>query len=100
MPLQKQSCPRLMASLTLPVLLLAVSGCDKQAVIQAQFPPAQDVEAATEAKPVPPLDIVTSARAAAEYNAAVETWGMRVQSAGVRVCKWLKERGASYDCGD
>jgi len=91
------TCARLFLGVASATLITACAPTVQSVPI---FPPAQDVEAATEAKPVPPLDIVTSARAAAEYNAAVETWGMRVQSAGVRVCKWLKERGASYDCGD
>lgn len=64
------------------------------------FPPAQDVEAATEAKPVPPLDIVTSARAAAEYNAAIEVHAMRIRAAAIRVCRWLNGRGGNYNCGE
>ena len=27
-----------------------------------------------------------------------QSWGERVQAAGVRVCKWLVENGADYDC--
>ena len=99
MRLPMQSCRHLMAGPILLLSLWAVSGCANQVQIQPQFPPAPDVEAATEAKPAPTPDIVTSARAAAEYNAAVELWGMRVQAAGVRVCLWLKERGGDYDCG-
>jgi len=64
------------------------------------LPPAIDVEAATEAKPIPGPEIVTSAVAAAEYNAAVEIHAMRIRAAAVRVCNWLNERGGEYDCGD
>lgn len=63
------------------------------------LPPAIDVEAATEAKPVPSAEIITSAAAAAAYNAAVEIHAMRIRAAAVRVCNWLNERGGSYNCG-
>lgn len=63
------------------------------------YPPRVDVEAATEVKPIPPVDIVTDDAVAAQYDADVESWGERVQSAGVRVCRWLNERGAEFDCG-
>ena len=53
-----------------------------------------------EAKPKPTADIATDARANALYSAAVESWGERVRSAGVRVFKWLNKasKDASYDC--
>lgn len=84
--------------LMLPIVLWAVSGCERP--VSTPLPPKLDVEAATEAKPKPTADIVTDAAANARYSAAVESWGERVRSAGVRVCKWLNaaSKDASYDC--
>lgn len=63
------------------------------------LPPAADVEAAQEGKPRPTLAIVTDPVARERYNADVENWGDRVQSAGVRLCHWLNDRGGDYACG-
>lgn len=54
-----------------------------------------------ERKPRPTPDIVTDAQANARYSASVESWGERVQAAGVRVCKWLNSasKDADYKCG-
>lgn len=93
----KQSTMRNLAFLTLPTLLLAATGCVSQAL--PLYPPAADVEATTEPKPVPTAEIVTDAQANARYNAEVEGWGERLQAAGVRLCLWLNEAGAQYDCG-
>jgi hypothetical protein len=46
-----------------------------------------------EAKPVPPVDIVTSAQAAARYNIEVEAWGERGWRAVGRICTWAKASG-------
>ena len=62
------------------------------------FPPSADVKALVEPKPRPGPDIVTSARAAAEYDVAVETWGERLSAAGGRVCRWLSANGMTIDC--
>jgi hypothetical protein len=59
-----------------------------------------DVKAAIEPKPVPPIEIVTSAQAAARYNIEVETWGERVSRAGGRICRWTVDNGGKlpFDC--
>lgn len=69
-----------------------MSACGERVRIQAAFPPAADL--AVEPKPVPPVDIVTSAQAAAEYDIAVEGWGERGWRAVARICRWAKEQGA------
>lgn len=79
---------------------LIASGCDRP--VSTPLPPAADVEAATEPKPLPPVSIVTDEAAALQYDLAVEAWGERVRSAGVRVCEWLNAavKSADYKCGD
>lgn len=86
--------------MTLTVALLA-SACHGPGPTSTPLPPAADVEAATEAKPVPPVTIAIDARANAQYSADVESWGERVQAAGVRVCEWLNDaaKNADYRCG-
>jgi hypothetical protein len=51
-------------------------------------PPADDLKAVVEPKPVPSEDIATSDQANADYSAAVEGWGDRISSAGGRLCRW------------
>lgn len=83
--------PRLM----LPALLLAVSGCAAPA---SRLPPRADLQAAVEAKPVPTAEIVTSSKAAADYDAAIEAWGDRVRAAGGRLCRYFRALGMAIDC--
>jgi hypothetical protein len=47
---------------------------------------------------VPGDDIVTSAQAAADYDASVESWGDRVSRAGARLCRWAKGMGMAIEC--
>lgn len=79
----------------LPLLAcaLAANACAEQVKTSLAFPPAADLQAATEPKPVPPDDIVTSDQAAADYDAAVEAWGDRVSAAGARICRWVVDAG-------
>lgn len=79
--------------LLLPALLI-VSGCGSS----AGFPPLADLNAVTSAKPVPGDDIVTDPVADAKYNAALETWGDKKHSAGIRLCKFFKTLGMAVDC--
>ena len=81
----------------LAAMALTASACGEPTPIVISPPPA-DVEAATEPKPLPPMEIATDEAAAVAYDEAIESWGERVQAAGVRVCKWLVENGADYDC--
>jgi hypothetical protein len=46
-----------------------------------------------EPKPIPSIDILTSAQAAARYNIEVESWGQRGWDAVKAVCIWAKTRG-------
>lgn len=56
------------------------------------FPSSADL--APEPKPLPGLDILTSEKAAADYDAAVEAWGTRGWQAVARICRWAKDNGA------
>ncbi|MBH9536930.1 hypothetical protein [Novosphingopyxis sp. YJ-S2-01] len=71
-----------------------MSGCAPRERLQPIFPPPADLEAVTEAKPIAPVAIVTSAKAAAEYDVAVESWGERLNAAGGRICRWALRNGA------
>jgi hypothetical protein len=53
-----------------------------------------DIQAVIEPKPIAPVEIVTSQRAADEYSAAAEGWGDRVSAAGGRICRWSVDVGA------
>jgi hypothetical protein len=75
---------RISRLLLLPALM-AVSNCAAQVVIA---PPVADLQAATEPKPVPTDDIVTSQQAYDQYQASIEAWGDRISSAGGRLCRW------------
>ena len=78
--------------------LSAASACAKPEPLQPIYPPSADVLAMTEGKPRPGPEIVTSARAAAEYDVALEAWGDRVSAAGGRLCRWLKANGMAVEC--
>jgi hypothetical protein len=71
----------------LPLLatLWLVSGCQTPGSIQ---PPAADLKAVVEPKPVPSEDIATSDQANADYSASLESWGDRISAAGGRLCRW------------
>lgn len=91
--------PRRLTNLLLSLtLLLTVSACHSQVKIQPSFPPAPDVSALQEKKPVPTPDILTSSKASSEYNAALEAWGDRLSAAGRRLCIWLKDQGMETSC--
>jgi hypothetical protein len=66
-------------------MLLLASGCASSGAIH---PPADDLKAAVEPKPVPGDDIATSDQANADYSASVEGWGDRISAAGGRLCRW------------
>jgi hypothetical protein len=40
---------------------------------------------------------VTSAKAAALHDIAIETWGETIHAAGARICRWAKNNGAKLD---
>jgi len=64
------------------------------------FPPPADIAAVTEAKPLPSPDILTDPAASDRYGASVESWGERVQAAGVRLCRFFAAQGMKADCGE
>jgi hypothetical protein len=68
---------------------LAASACADKVQIQPLFPPATDIKAVTEPKPIAPVDIVTSENAAENYDIELESWGDRVSAAGGRICRWV-----------
>ena len=78
-------------------LLLSLSlatGCAEHTRTLVKTPPAADLRAVTESKPEPTMDILTSAKAEADYNAATEAWGDRLRAAGARICRWSVDVGA------
>lgn len=77
--------------------LALLAGCKSPS---HDFPPRSVVEAATEVKPVPPTTILTDPTASDQYNAEVESWGERVQAAGVKLCRYFKGKGMQVDCPD
>jgi hypothetical protein len=87
------------AILLLPLTLL-VSACGERVVTLGAFPPAEDVKALTEPKPVPTDAIATDPVAEAQYNAEVEGWGDRLYRAGGRVCRHAVANGMKlpFDC--
>jgi hypothetical protein len=66
-------------------MLLLASGCAAGVTLP---PPAADLKAAVEPKPVPGDEIATSQKAYDDYNASLEAWGDRVSAAGARICRW------------
>jgi len=80
---------RVAAISALLLMPLLVSGCAPS----GGFPPVADLQAATEAKPVPSDAIATDPSAEAHYNAAVESWGDQLSSAGGRLCRFFQRRG-------
>jgi hypothetical protein len=56
------------------------------------FPPASLLGA--EPKPVPTVEILTSAQANAEHNIRIESWGQKGWDRVKALCVWAKERGA------
>lgn len=88
--------------LAIPLLLsaLLVSACGERVVTLGAFPPAEDVKAVTEPKPVPTDAIATDPAAEAAYNAEVEGWGDRLLRAGGRICRHAVKNGMKlpFDC--
>lgn len=86
-----------MRSLMLFAFVLVVSGCGGERVVSTPiFPPSADLM--VEAKPVPGPEIVESAQAAAEYDAAIEAWGERGWNAVARICRFVAGHGMAVSC--
>lgn len=80
---------RLAVHSALLLTLSLVSGCGSS----GGYPPIAEIKAVTEAKPIPGDEIATDPVAEAHYNAAVESWGDRLHSAGTRLCRFFDETG-------
>src|SRR5687768_6614667 len=103
---------RLTLLLTLPASLLIVSGCGGQERIRPLYPSAADLAVEPDCdparpelvpcKPVPTPEILTSAKASAAYDAAIEAWGERGWRAVGRICRqvesWEKGQQLPFDC--
>lgn len=77
------------------VVLLAAAGCSTT----GSYPPKADIAAITEAKPVPPVTILTDPAASELHASRVEAWGDRLSSAGQRLCKFFARTGMDdLDC--
>lgn len=61
-------------------------------------PPRADIQAITEAKPIPPPEILTDPVASDRHNNAIESWGERLHSAGLRLCRYYKRTGVDVSC--
>ena len=83
-------------SVAAPVLLLGM--CHSTVIERPVFPPRADIKAVTEAKPVPPIEIVIDPEVEAQYDADLESWGERLRSAGIRLCNWSVDQGADFTC--
>lgn len=59
-------------------------------------PPSAELQ--VRPKPTPPANIVTSAKAEADYNVAVEAWGETGWQQVARLCRWAKGHGAAVEC--
>lgn len=82
---------------TLLLSLLVVSACASRGSGLQTYPPVELLGSIP--KPVPTIDTVTSAQAAAEYNISVETWGQAGWDRVKAVCVWARERGMEIECG-
>lgn len=87
-------------NLMLCALPLAASACAPRVQLKPIFPPTADLKAIVTPKPVAGPEIVTSAKASAEYDIAVEKWGDTISSAGGIICRWVIDQGGKlpFDC--
>jgi hypothetical protein len=92
-----RSTKDLTVRLALLLCVTTVSACAVQERTRPAFPPAADVKAVVDPKPQPSADIVTSAQASEDYNAAIEGWGDGIYAAGSRICRWLERAGMKLD---
>lgn len=90
--------PFLTALLAACAALSIVSGCAAPPPpVSPAFPSYADLT--VEPKPQPTIDILTSDKASADYDVAVEAWGTRGWQAVARICRWAKDMGApKLDC--
>lgn len=83
--------------LPLLVTLSVASACaNRPPPVVQSFPLNVDLQ--VEPKPVAGPDILTSEKAANDYDASLEAWGERGWATVGRICKWAKEMGAKVSC--
>ena len=75
-------------------MLLLASAC----ATSDGYPPPAELQAVTEAKPIPDDAIASDPLAEAHYNAALESWGERISAAGGRLCRFFVRTGMKLDC--
>lgn len=61
-------------------------------------PPRADIIALTEAKPIPPPEILTDPTASDRHNNAIESYADRLHSAGLRLCRYFERTGMDINC--
>lgn len=81
-------------------LLTIAGGCGPTVIEKPIFPSRAEIQRLQEPKPVPGPEIVTDEQASEIYNAKVEAWGDRLFASGRRVCRWMNDNGADFDCAD
>jgi hypothetical protein len=65
------------------------------------YPPLADIQAVTEAKPLPTSEILTDPAADARYNASIESTLDRVHAAAMRLCRFYVRTGmAGVECSE
>jgi hypothetical protein len=80
------------------LLVIAASASLSACATTGAYPAKADLEAVTEAKPVPPVEILTDPTASDLHASRVEGWGDRVRSAGVRLCRFFERTGMDVSC--
>ena len=75
--------------------LVSLTACQHDSPV---FPDARELQAVTEPKPKPPVDILTDPEASDRYSSALESWGDRLWSAGSRLCRFFREQGMGVQC--
>lgn len=78
----------LTARLTLVICAVVVASC---ATPVGTYPPAEDLR--VEAKPVPPIEVLTSREAGEKHDNAVEAWGEAGWAQVSRLCRFFDEMG-------
>lgn len=92
MPLPKPLITHLLR-LTLPLI---ASGCAKQVIVKPIYPPEAVLHCTP--PPIPPIDILTSDKASADYDAAIEAAGDDCRAKVIATCQWAKANGKDVKC--
>jgi len=75
-------------------LCLLASACASHPLpVRQNFPPTADLVPAS--KPQPTVETLTSSKAGADLDAAIEAWGEGEARRGLRLCRWAVAMGLS-----